>query len=59
MSTTTAPLENFIDGESRAPADGGREPVLNPATGEEIGTAPLSGEEDVDAAVTAIATPQA
>ena len=27
------------------------EPVLNPATGEQIATAPLSGEQDVDAAV--------
>ena len=29
------------------------EPVLNPATGEQIATSPLSGEEDVDAAVQA------
>ena len=50
---TGTEIQNFIDGESRAPADGAREPVLNPATGEEIATSPLSGEEDVDAAVQA------
>jgi betaine-aldehyde dehydrogenase len=46
-------IENFIDGEHRPAADGADEPVLNPATGEEIATAPLSGEQDVDAAVQA------
>src|SRR3954469_17554978 len=46
-------IENFIDGEHRPAADGADEPVLNPATGEQIGTAPLSGERDVDAAVQA------
>ncbi len=46
-------IENFIDGEHRAAADGSDEPVLNPATGEQIATAPLSGEQDVDAAVQA------
>src|SRR3954451_15865201 len=46
-------IENFIDGEHRAAVDGSDEPILNPATGEQIGTAPLSGERDVDAAVQA------
>src|SRR3954469_21532442 len=46
-------IENFIDGQHRPAADGADEPVLNPATGEEIGTAPLSGEGDVDAAAQA------
>src|SRR3954449_10257624 len=46
-------IENFIDGEHRPAADGSDEPVLNPATGEQIATAPLSGESDVDAAVQA------
>jgi betaine-aldehyde dehydrogenase len=46
-------LENFIDGGFVAPASGGYEPVLNPATGEEIAQAPLSSAVDVDAAVTA------
>src|SRR5579862_6747919 len=44
-------LENFIDGAFRPPADGATEPVLNPATGEEIAQAPLSTAVDVDAAV--------
>jgi 1-pyrroline dehydrogenase len=54
MATTTETTEirNFIDGEER-PAEGGSEPILNPATGEEIATAPLSGEADVEAAVEA------
>jgi betaine-aldehyde dehydrogenase len=54
MATTEATIEikNFIDGEER-PAAGGTEPVLNPATGEQIGTMPVSTEEDVDAAVRA------
>ncbi len=46
-------LENFIDGAFRPALDGGSEPVLNPATGEEIAQAPLSGAADVDAAVAA------
>jgi len=50
---TTQELSNFINGESRPAADGASEPILNPATGEQIATAPLSGEADVDAAVQA------
>ena len=46
-------IENFIDGEHRPAADGSEEPILNPATGEQIATAPLSGERDVDVAVAA------
>jgi betaine-aldehyde dehydrogenase len=46
-------LENFIDGAFVAPVDGATEPVLNPASGEEIAQAPLSGAADVDAAVAA------
>jgi betaine-aldehyde dehydrogenase len=46
-------LENFINGAFVAPADGETEPILNPATGEEIAQAPLSGPADVDAAVAA------
>jgi betaine-aldehyde dehydrogenase len=49
----TTEIENFIDGERRPAADGSSEPILNPATGEQIATAPLSGEDDVDAAVQA------
>src|SRR6478672_9579757 len=53
MATTTAALQNFIDGEFVDPADGQTEPVLNPATGEVIAQAPLSTAVDVDRAVKA------
>src|ERR1700736_895152 len=44
-------LENFIDGAFQPAIDGGTEPLLNPATGEEIAQAPLSGAAGVDVAV--------
>ena len=50
---TTTEIRNFIGGAHRATADGGSEAILDPATGETIATAPLSGEADVDAAVAA------
>ena len=54
MATATrTKLQNFIDGEFVAPADGRTEPVFNPATGEAIAEAPLSGPEDVERAVAA------
>src|SRR5215218_9755349 len=55
MATTTdvKTLQNFIDGEWVAPAEGRTEAVLNPATGEQIAEAPLSTAEDVDRAVRA------
>jgi acyl-CoA reductase-like NAD-dependent aldehyde dehydrogenase len=53
MSTTVTEIDNLIGGQSRPPADGGREDVINPATGETIATAPLSDQADVDAAVDA------
>ncbi len=53
MTTTTTTLQNFIDGAWSEPADGRREPVLNPATAEAIAQAPLSGPADVDRAVAA------
>jgi betaine-aldehyde dehydrogenase len=53
MATTTAALQNFIDGQFIDPADGQTEPVLNPANGEVIAHAPLSTEADVDRAVKA------
>jgi betaine-aldehyde dehydrogenase len=46
-------LENFIDGGFRPALEGATEPVLNPATGEEIAQAPLSSSADVDLAVAA------
>jgi betaine-aldehyde dehydrogenase len=55
MATTaqTIGVHNFIDGATSQDAEHGTEPVLNPATGEQIATAPLSGASDVDAAVQA------
>jgi betaine-aldehyde dehydrogenase len=52
MASTVETLKNFIDGEPAA-AGGETEPVLNPATGEEIARAPISGPEEVDRAVRA------
>jgi acyl-CoA reductase-like NAD-dependent aldehyde dehydrogenase len=46
-------IKNFIDGEERPASNGKSESILNPATGQPIATAPLSGEADVDAAVKA------
>jgi betaine-aldehyde dehydrogenase len=46
----TQTLKNFIDGEQIA-SDGGSDPVLNPATGEELARASRSTPEDVDRAV--------
>ena len=54
MATATrTKLQNFVDGEFVDSAEGQTEPVLNPATGEQIAEAPLSGEEDVNRAVAA------
>jgi betaine-aldehyde dehydrogenase len=46
-------LKNMIGGKFVAPADGKREAVVNPATGEVIARSPLSTKRDVDAAVKA------
>jgi betaine-aldehyde dehydrogenase len=51
--TTTATLRNFIDGEFVDSASGETEPILNPATGEAMASAPVSGAEDVARAVAA------
>ena len=54
MATATlTKLKNVIDGRLTEPAGGATEAVLNPATGEPIAEAPLSGPEDVDRAVAA------
>jgi len=53
MATATQTLQNFIDGEFVGPAEGETEPVLNPATGDEIAQAPKSTGPDVDRAVAA------
>jgi betaine-aldehyde dehydrogenase len=48
-------LRNYIDGEFRAAADGRTTEVVNPVTGQAYATAPLSGADDVDAAMAAAA----
>jgi acyl-CoA reductase-like NAD-dependent aldehyde dehydrogenase len=52
MATTAETLRNFIDGEPVA-HEGETEPVLNPATGEELARAPRSSAADVERAVAA------
>ena len=52
MATTAETLRNFIDGEPVA-SEAETEPVLNPATGEELARAPRSTPEEVDRAVRA------
>jgi betaine-aldehyde dehydrogenase len=51
MATAVQTLQNFIDGELVAPAEGQTEPILNPATAETIAEAPASTAADVDRAV--------
>jgi betaine-aldehyde dehydrogenase len=48
-------VRNFIGGKSVDAADGLTTDLVDPATGEVFGTAPLSGAEDVDAAYRAAA----
>jgi betaine-aldehyde dehydrogenase len=53
MATTVETLSNFIDGERVGSSGEETEPVLNPATGEELAHAPRSTAQDVDNAVSA------
>ena len=53
-TTATAPtVQNLIASELVAGSTGETEPILNPATGEEIAHTPLSSVADVDRAVDA------
>jgi len=47
---TVRTLQNFIDGEYRDAAAGETSALVNPATGEEFARAPVSTEEDIEAA---------
>ena len=49
----TAPPRLLVDGALTAASDGSTYPILNPATGEEIGRAPDATASDVDAAIAA------
>ncbi|MDQ6657897.1 MAG: aminobutyraldehyde dehydrogenase [Actinomycetota bacterium] len=46
-------MQNFIGGAFVDAADGHTMPVVNPSTGETYATAPISGQQDLDAAYTA------
>jgi betaine-aldehyde dehydrogenase len=48
-------LQNYIDGKTVAPLSGAYTDIINPATGEAYVQAPLSGQQDVDAAFEAAA----
>jgi aldehyde dehydrogenase (NAD+) len=50
---TNPPALQLVDGKLSEAASGARYPILNPATGAEIGTAPDSTATDVDAAIEA------
>jgi len=56
MATATQQLQNLINGELVDAAEGATDPVVNPATGEEIAHAPASGDQDVQRAVAAART---
>lgn len=47
--------QNFVNGQYVGAAEGGTIPVINPATGEQYATAPLSTAADVDTAMRAAA----
>ena len=49
----TAPPQLLVDGKLTPASDGATYPILNPATGEEIGRAPDATAADLDAAITA------
>ena len=53
MPSAVPTLKNLIGAEALDAAGGETEEILNPATGEAIARAPLSGAEDVDRAVRA------
>jgi betaine-aldehyde dehydrogenase len=49
-------VRNFVDGRHVDALDGRSSDLVNPATGEVFGTAPVSGQADVDAAYRAAST---
>jgi hypothetical protein len=54
-ATSLQVLSNFVNGERVAAADGRASDVADPSTGEAYARAPVSGEADVAAAMTAAA----
>ena len=53
MSTLPPPAQQLVDGKLVAASDGSAYPIINPATGQEIGVAPDATAADVDAAIAA------
>ncbi|HET8599067.1 MAG TPA: gamma-aminobutyraldehyde dehydrogenase [Segeticoccus sp.] len=54
-ATGTRVVRNFVGGKSVDALSGRTAPLIDPTTGEEMAQAPVSGPEDVDAAMTAAA----
>ena len=52
-TVTTPPAQQLVGGKLSGASDGASFAILNPATGEEIGRAPDSTADDVDAAIAA------
>src|ERR1700726_658284 len=52
---TDRALQNFVNGKFPAAADGRTSDVIDPSTGEVYAHAPVSGRQDVDAAMQAAA----
>ncbi|MDT0202671.1 aldehyde dehydrogenase [Nocardioides sp. AE5] len=50
---TNPPAQQYVDGKLSGASDGATYPILNPATGAQIGVAPDSTAIDVDAAIAA------
>ena len=48
-------FQNFVNGQHAEAADGRTSAVVNPSTGEQYATAPVSGQADIDAAMAAAA----
>ncbi|GAA2479597.1 gamma-aminobutyraldehyde dehydrogenase [Winogradskya humida] len=54
--TTKTVQHNFVGGQAVAPVEGRYADLVDPSTGEVFASAPVSGKEDVDRAMTAAAT---
>jgi betaine-aldehyde dehydrogenase len=50
MIAMSVELKNFIDGDYRDAVEGQAAPLINPATGQDFATAPVSTNADIDAA---------
>ena len=53
LTITLPPAQQLVDGKLTGSTDGATYPILDPATGQEIGVAPDSTAADVDAAIAA------